>query len=487
MHQKGLLKIKLMTMPQRIHTSMNSLFLQASALLLMLVGWTATAQAEAFRILDQSAAATAQGTAFAAQADEPSAVYFNPAAMTQLPGIQMTFGTLLVNGAINFTSSTGTTVEGDFGSTIANPPPSNFFVTANLGDLGFSSLSHITLGFGVNSPFGNLTDYPKSGTLAQVLTSSASPLIDFKPTLAIELNEFLSLGFGLDIYTFSDLVGEGHVEFQQTGVDLLGTVLASSASDRIELNGTDTALGFNVSFLLTPFRNNQGKPLVNVAVVYRSHVALDLEGQFLNQTNGIMHDAKATINLPQIMTAGLAVWPIRNAQREWKVEFDFDFADWSSFNNLDIALSNGIPLPKPRNWDPAYLYMLGTEYKLLRPAQLPHWDVAFRGGYVFSDSPVPETTFKPDVPDSNYHAFSIGLGFLCSGQGQFFGVIRCGNDGTSFLGTTAIGIDLAYQAIVYQERGISNNDDPLGRVNGVWDTLIHVGALNLRTNFELPH
>ncbi len=473
-----------MAMPQRIHTRMSFLFLQGSFLFLMLVGWTTTVQAEAFRILDQSAAATAQGTAFAAQADEPSAVYFNPAAMTQLPGIQMTFGTLLVNGAIDFTPSSGTMVEGDFGSTIANPPPSNFFMTANLGDLGFSSLSHITLGFGINSPFGNLTDYPTSGALAPVLISSASPLIDIKPTLAIELNEFLSLGFGLDIYTFSDLVGEGHVEFQQTGGDLIPLGLASSASDRIELNATDTALGFNVSFLLTPFRNDQGKPLLNVAVVYRSHAALDLEGQFLNQTNGIMHGAKATLNLPQVMTVGLAVWPIRNAEREWKMEFDFDYADWTSFNNLDVALSNGITLPKPRNWNPAYLYMLGTEYKLVSPAQLPNWDVAFRGGYVFSDSPVPETTFKPDVPDSNYHAFSIGLGFLCTNQGQFLGVIRCGNDGTTFLGTTAIGIDFAYQAIVYQGRGISNNDD--ARVNGFWDTLIHVGALNLRTNFELP-
>jgi long-chain fatty acid transport protein len=467
----------------KAHTTIRSLCTQALILSFFLGSVPSSVQAEAFRILDQSAAAMAQGTAFTAQADEPSAVYFNPAAMSQLPGIQMTFGTLLVNGDIDFTSSTGTRVEGDFGSAIANPPPSNFFVTANLGDLGFSSLNHITLGFGINSPFGNLTDYPTGGALALVLTSSASPLIDIKPTLAIELNEFLSVGFGLDIYTFSDLVGEGHVEFQQAGGDLIGTGLAFSTTDKIELNGTDTALGYNFSFLLTPFRNDQGKSLMNFAVVYRSQAGLNLEGQFLNQTRGIALDAKATLNLPQVMTTGLAVWPIRNAQREWKIEFDFDYVDWTSFHNLDVTLSNGLVLRKPRNWDPAHIFMLGTEYKLLNPAQLSNWDVAFRTGYVFSDSPVPETTFKPDVPDSNYHAYSVGLGLLCSGQGMFLGFIHCGNDGTTFLGTTAIGIDLAYQAIVYQQRGISNNDD--SRVNGAWDTIIHVGALNLRTNFDL--
>ena len=471
---------------QGIPTNMRFFLVQAGVLLLFLVGVNTSLHAEAFRILDQSAAATGQGTAFAAQADEPSAVYFNPAAMTQLPGIQVSTGILFVNGDINFTPTTGPMVEGDFGSAIANPPPTSLYITANLGGLGFSSFKKVTLGMGVNSPFGNLTNYPTSSTLAQVLSSSALPLLDFKPTIAYRHNDVIAVGFGLDIYTFSDLFGEGHVEFQQVaGPEFTVppfSVLATPGN-RLEFNGTDTALGFNVSLLLTPIRNEQGKPIVNLAFVYRSHTELELEGQFLNQTTGLVLDAKAPLNLPQIFTTGIAVWPIRNTQREWKVEFDFDYADWTSFKNLDITLSNGLVLPKPRNWRPAYILMLGTEYKLLNPVQFPHWELAFRGGYVFSDSPIPDTTFKPDVPGSNYHALSIGFGFLCTKQGLFLGFIRCGNDGTTFIGTTAIGIDLAYQAILYNARGINNNDDP--RVNGIWDTTIHVGSLNLRTNFEL--
>ena len=97
--------------------------------------------------------------------------------------------------------------------------------------------------------------------------------------------------------------------------------------------------------------------------------------------------------------------------------------------------TNGSGAEKGR---PAYILMLGTEYILLNPVQFPHWELAFRGGYVFSDSPIPETTFKPDVPGSNYHALSIGFGFLCTKQGMFLGFIRCGNDGTSFLGTSGL-------------------------------------------------
>src|SRR3954454_11748232 len=41
--------------------------------------------ATGFRLPDQDAFATARGEAFAATADNPSAIYYNPAGITQLP------------------------------------------------------------------------------------------------------------------------------------------------------------------------------------------------------------------------------------------------------------------------------------------------------------------------------------------------------------------------------------------------------------------
>ena len=76
-----------------------------SLLLVFLV--PAIVSAGAFRIFDHSASATGQGGAFTAQADDPSAVYFNPAGMTQLSGIQTSAGTLLLGGSTRFTSPSG--------------------------------------------------------------------------------------------------------------------------------------------------------------------------------------------------------------------------------------------------------------------------------------------------------------------------------------------------------------------------------------------
>lgn len=459
------------------HPSLPAPFLGVLLALVLTAGFSLPAFGEGFRILDQSASATAQGGAFAAQADDPSAVHYNPAAITDLPGLQMTAGTLLVNGAIDFRPSSGPAIEGDFGSTFANPPPSSFFVSVRPGDLGWPVFDSLTLGLGVYSPFGNITSYPRSSSLAPVLTRAASPILDVTPTIAFRVHPSLALGAGLDIYTFSDLFGEGHVEVQQTGEDL-----GFPGDEIIELNGRDTALGYHAGLLYTPLRNEQGQPLVNVALVYRSRATLNLKGQFLNSSRGFALGAEADLNLPQVVTAGLAVWPIRDTRREWKLEIDVDYADWTSFDHLDVTLSNDDVIPNPRNWQSSYVVMAGTEYKFIKPDWLPSWEIAIRGGYVFADSPVPERTFKPDVPDSNSHSYSAGIGFLCRGGGAFLSVIPCGSSQDG-LGLAAIGFDLAYQGIFYQSRGISNNQDP--RVHGVWDTTIHVVSLNLRVNFDV--
>ena len=104
-------------------------------------------QATGFRILDQSASATGQASAFTAQADDASAVYYNPAGMTQLRRVQVSLGTLLIGGSTSFQNAAGTTARGDFGGSVAYPPPTNFYITANLKDLGISYLGDLTVGF----------------------------------------------------------------------------------------------------------------------------------------------------------------------------------------------------------------------------------------------------------------------------------------------------------------------------------------------------
>lgn len=450
--------------------------------LLLFCSWTTPVFAEAFRILDQSASATGQGTAFAAQADDPSAIHYNPAGMTQLPGIQTSLGTNFVSGNISFTNSAGMETDGNFGGTIANPPPSNVYLTANLKTLGLPALRFLTLGLGVTTPFGISVEYPSTSPVSTVVTQTNLPLIDIKPTVALKASEYLSLGAGLDIYTFSSLFGEGQAEIQFIG----GSDLAAAGlnGQNLELNGRGSAVGYNLSVLLTPLRNHQGKPLINLAFIYRNQVTLNLKGQLL--VNGtFLANASAELDLPQVFSTGLAVWPIRNSNHEWKVEVDMDYADWNAYQNLNVQLSGGLALPPQysvRQYNQAYVVMVGNEFKWLHLPSLPFWEIALRGGYVYSQTPIPSYTFEAAVPDSNYNAFSIGLGFFCKEKGTFLNLFSC-ND---WLGSQAIGIDLAYQALLYQSRTIDSHiRTGLGfPTPSTWDTLVHVGSINLRINFS---
>lgn len=59
------------------------------------------------RIADQDPFATARGNAFAATADNPSAIYYNPAGLTQLEGHHFRFGSYAISLNLQYTSPTG--------------------------------------------------------------------------------------------------------------------------------------------------------------------------------------------------------------------------------------------------------------------------------------------------------------------------------------------------------------------------------------------
>jgi len=236
------------------------------------------ASGDGFRILDQGAAAAAQGAAFSAQADDPSAIHYNPAGMTQLPRFQLYSGANLVSGTTNFPNTSGAKTSSENG-VIVNPPPGSMYLTASLKGLVPDVLGNLTLGLGLTAPFGLQVSYPSTGALANVTTHAALPLIDIKPTAAYRLTPYLSVGAGLDIYTFSSLLGDGQAEQKRLAGPEFGPLGIPSGSV-LEVNGVDTAVGFNLSVLVTPLRVND-KPRLNLGLVYRSPVTLKLSGVFL--------------------------------------------------------------------------------------------------------------------------------------------------------------------------------------------------------------
>jgi long-chain fatty acid transport protein len=448
---------------------------QTACIMLAAFAVVSASYAQTPRIQGQGSAASGMGNAFAAQADDASALHYNPAGMTQLRGVQNMFGLLLVGGTTEFRNAAGVTASGNRDNSVAWPSPAHFYLTANLKDIGFSALGDMTVGIGVTNPFGSLTRYPQTAPFSAVGPTSAAyfqtlPLIDIKPTVAYKLNDQLSFGLGADIYTFSSMFGEGQAE-QKVQV---------APPVNVELNGSDTAAGFNVSMMYTPLRNADGKPLANIGLVYRSQATLHLTGE--QRINGALTaDASATLVLPYIYTVGIGIWPVRDKEREWKLEMDVDYVGWKANRNLDVRLSNNTTILNPQQWNSSYTVMIGTEYKWLNPERMPDWEIALRGGYMNQQTQMPDATFSPTIPSANTHTPSLGAGFLCKENGSFFG-LKCGGIGIGAVKVKSIGLDLVYQALYYESRTVAGQaTNPA--INGTYQTTIHAGGVSLRFNF----
>jgi len=432
------------------------------------------ASAQALRFQPQGANAAGQGNAFVAQADDASAIHYNPAGLAQVKGVQAIFGTTLLGGSIKHKSPSGVDTRGDFGGSAVFPPPSHTYLSANLGALGLTSLSRVTVGLGLTSPFGLNTRYPVDGPFNTAATAATLPLLGIKPTVAYKVTDDLSIGLGVDIYTFAGFLGEGQAEQQQVGSGLGGIPAGAS----VELSGKGTGVGMNASLLYTPVRNSDGKPLASIGMVYRSQAVLPLQGGLL--INGAkVAEASTSLALPPIYTAAVALWPVRTPEREWKLELDVDFVAWKSHKDLNIYLSNGTTLPQARDWKTVQVVAVGTEYKWLNPAWLPHWDVAARAGYTRTENPVPDLTFNPATISLSSNTLSLGAGFLCKQGGQFLGVIPCG--GESAFWPKAIGFDVAYQEWFYEPRTVAGNVNPT--VNGTYHAFVHLGTFSFKFIF----
>lgn len=109
---------------------------------------TSLAYSNGFQINEQGAKALGMGGAFVAQADDPSAVYFNPAGITQLEKFQFSIGISPITPSATFKSDqTGKDTDAKK-QTFYIP---NFYATLKMTD-------SLSFGLGAFSNFGLATE-----------------------------------------------------------------------------------------------------------------------------------------------------------------------------------------------------------------------------------------------------------------------------------------------------------------------------------------
>ena len=139
--------------------------------------------ANGMRLGSQDGFATARGEAFVATADNPSAVYYNPAGLTQLEGSQARSGIYGIYLDPAFTPPAGAPNAGQtyhIHDQLAAVP--QFFLSQSFPD------SKLSFGLGVYSPYGANVSWPQDTGFRAVATDAAIKYFRFNPVIALNID-----------------------------------------------------------------------------------------------------------------------------------------------------------------------------------------------------------------------------------------------------------------------------------------------------------
>ncbi len=373
------------------------------------------------RLPDQDAFATGRGEAFVATADNPSAIYYNPAGITQLDGLNARAGFYGIYLKDHYNGA-GTSV--DTKDNIQAAP--QVYCTYGFEDVP------LTLGLGLYAPYGLSLEWPNQAPFGSAGYKGSLTYLTLNPVLAWKVCPTFSIAAGPTI-NYGDL-------------DLSQNPFAPGFSTQTRYHGSDVEPGVNVGALWQPMEQ------LSFGATYRSETKMTFSGT--SSFNGFgassAFHADAPFAFPQYAVGGISYRPTPH----WNLEFDLDWTDWHQLKTVTISSAPpaGAPAPLNFNWQNSFFYEFGATYYFTND-----WHVS--GGYIYSENSVPETSFNPVVPDSNRHIWSVGVGSKYK----------------------KLSWDASYQLAWGPDRSISGNQNPT--VDGTYQYLSHAISVSVGYHF----
>lgn len=430
--------------------------LKLSVAALFVAASISAAQAGGFMLSEQSV--VGQGRAYAGAGivgDDLSAVWYNPAGMTLLPGTAMQLGATMVSLNLKAKSTDGT--QTDNGRDKDMPIPSAYFVHQLSPDMW--------LGLGITTPYGLSTSYGENwgaasptidnGNMYDSGTHAEIKVFNFNPSLAWKATEKLSFGAGVSIEyatakyrtgTYDPNLGKLIPDSNQA------PAFRNSLSDaRAGLKADGWAWGFNLGMMWQP------TDTVGIGLAYRSNINHKVDGdtdiRFTHATRQIIGDLKdidiggqklsgdqiigklsnagfsvdqngtsTVVNGSASVTAPQTVLLTGSWQATQKLRLSglIRWADWSSFDTLRIHVS-GVSLDAladllsttgelskagmtvENHWKDTWLFSIGADYDI-------NEQFTVRGGIGYETSAVDDPRYRsPLMPDMNRLMLSTGF------------------------------------------------------------------------------
>lgn len=402
---------------------------------------TYSVSAGGFSIYEASIRANGMLGAFSAYADHASTIYYNPAGLSNLEGVQISGGATIISPRSSFRGPL------PYSNQEYEMEKQNFMVPNFYGSYQISE--GLTAGIGVYAPFGLGTKWEEDWVGSATSIETELQTVFVNPAVAYTLPDFgigeVQIGAGLMIAA----AGE---------VKLSREVKEFAVEDNIfALEGSlkEPAYGFNAGVLIHPTTD------LTLGFTYRSSVEVEFEGdadfgnlpesQFPTGATG-----GTTIELPSSWVAAVNY----NIMDNLSAEIDYVWWGWSSYDQLVINFDQDIPAlggdqtVSDRDYDDTWQIRGGVEY-----SQFGVEGLTMRGGLAYDKNPIPDRTLDSTLPDSDRWLFSLGATYDI---------------------TPSIAVDAAYIFIRADQRNsVGSEEGP----EGVYNTYANLPSLGFTLKF----
>ncbi len=381
------------------------------SLFLVAAGATGGVYGSGYSVYEQGAEAMANAGAFTARADDPSAIFFNPAGLVRLDGIRFNLGTNAIFLTGSEFESAGTGQSFSQADNIAWP--SSAYYTQKFND-------RWAIGLGFTSPFGLKTQWDSNFEGRFISRESNLAVANFNANASFKVGKSWSVAVGADWAKADVRELSRNIDFDPP--------FTGTPDGFTKLTGDGTDIGWNVAAQWV------GESGWRWGGSYRSEMKPDIDGEvkFENIPSspplpapGLFPDggAKAVIPLPASFATGVAY-----VGKKWEGEIDVVWTGWSVFEDLDIDIETNTALvtdiSQTEDWHDTYSYRLGFSYHVNDRHE-------YRLGAYVDRNPVPNTHVRPRLPDADRTSAQVGYGYASQGGFTF---------------------DVAYQALFFDDR-----------------------------------
>lgn len=360
--------------------------------------------------------ATAMGGAFVGLADDFSALFWNPAGIAQFKAKYFGFNGTDVIPSGKYRMDIIHPVAGKVNMVEAKMESKHYLV----GMAGYYHpiSDNLVAGFGVYVPSGlgaswDGADFSNISAGKTYEWNSKIGLVSIAPALAYKISDMFYIGGSLNInYGMFNLkmhAGEAPISAPPHKLDL----------GQYEESMTGWGYGVTLGVMVKPNEMFSLGAALRTSSRVKFKGEADISNMHLLKFNN-KSDTERTVEWPMWLAAGVAFKPMEKLV----LTADLQWTQWSRIKEMEtdykdpfwkLMMAQAGDDIRPMHWQSALQVRLGAEYKLSET-------LALRGGFYRDPSPAPNKTMNVLLPNYDFNAFALGVGYALDGLQIDFGL-----------------------------------------------------------------